>query len=99
MATIEREIEHKMELDAAKSAVLNIVEKLEANFGKLIKEIKWNEDKTAANVSGSGFKGNFNVDDKNVKIFIELGLLTSPFKGKVESEIDKYTAELNSKEA
>lgn len=99
MATIDRTIEHKMSLDEAKKAAGKIVESLEVKFSRLIKKISWNDDKTTANVTGSGFKGNVNVDETNVKIFIELGLLTSPFKGRVEEEIDKYAKDLQSKEA
>ena len=90
MAKIEREITHHMSLDKAKSVAENLVAKLQGSFGSLISEVNWNADKTAASVKGKGFSGNFEVNDTVAKIVIELGLLTSPFKSKVEEKVDEY---------
>ena len=90
MAKIEREITHHMSLDKAKSVAETLVGKLQSNFGSMISEIKWNDDKTAANIKGKGFTGNFEVNDTVAKIVIELGMLTSMFKPKVEEKIDEY---------
>ncbi len=94
MAKIEREINHHLSLEAAKTAAAELVNKVQSNFGSLISEIKWNDDKTVADVKGKGFTGNFKITDSSVKILIELGLLTSPFKGKVEEKIDEYAKNL-----
>lgn len=94
MATINREIKHSLGLDGAKSVVNGLVAKIESKYGSFINDIKWNDDKTAADVKGKGFSGNFSMSADTVKINIELGFLTSPFKGKIEEEIDKHTAEL-----
>jgi putative polyhydroxyalkanoate system protein len=94
MATINREIKHSLGLDGAKAVVGGLVKKIEDNYGSLISDIKWNDDKTAADVKGKGFSGNFALTADTVKINIELGFLTSPFKGKIEEEIDKQVADL-----
>jgi len=94
MAKIERDIQHTLSLDDAKAAASDIVNKVQEKFGSLIKDIKWNDDRTVADVSGKGFTGKFNISDTNVKILIDLGLLTTPFKGKIEEELDKYTEPL-----
>ncbi len=99
MAKIEREITHHMSLDSAKSAAENLVSKVQSQFSSLVKEVKWNADKTVCDVKGSGFTGNFQINDTTVKILIELGLLTSAFKGQVESKIDDYAKDLNNDSA
>ncbi|MBQ4359526.1 MAG: polyhydroxyalkanoic acid system family protein [Proteobacteria bacterium] len=91
MAKIEREISHNFGLDGGKKIISALAEKLQSNFGSFIKSIDWNADKTAATVNGKGFDGNFNLTDSKVKMVLNLGLLTSPFKGKIEEEIDKHT--------
>ena len=89
MAKIEREIKHSLGLEGAKAAVQKIVEKLQQNYGSLLSDFKWNEDKTAADLAGKGFKGNFRVGEDNIKLHVELGMLASAFKGKIESQIDE----------
>ncbi|MBQ9396420.1 MAG: polyhydroxyalkanoic acid system family protein [Proteobacteria bacterium] len=91
MAKIEREIKHNFGLDGGKKIVGALAEKLEANFKSFISSIKWNDDRTAATVKGTGFDGNFTLTDSSVKLVMNLGLLASPFKGKIEEEIDKHT--------
>ncbi len=91
MAKIERTINHNLGLDGAKNVVAVLAKKLQDSFGSFVKDVQWSDDKTSATVKGSGFDGNFKVSDKDVKLEMNLGLLTSAFKGKIESEIDKYT--------
>ncbi|MCL2326691.1 MAG: polyhydroxyalkanoic acid system family protein [Proteobacteria bacterium] len=97
MAKIERDIQHSLSLEDAKAAASDIVNKVHEKFGSLIKDIKWNDDHTVADVNGKGFSGKFDISATNVKILIDLGLLTSPFKGKIEEELDKYTEPLTKK--
>lgn len=91
MAKIEREFKHSFGLEGGKKIVSALAEKLQANFGSFISNVEWNADKTAADVKGKGFDGNFVVSEDSVKMVMNLGLLTSAFKGKIESEIDKHT--------
>ena len=95
MAKVERDIQHNLGLEGGKAKVKEITDMLMSKFGSFIKDIKWNDDKTAASVDGKGFSGNFSVTDTNCKILIELGLLMSPFKGKVETVIDDYVKDMN----
>ena len=91
MAKIEREINHSLGLEGGKAAVSALADKLQSSFGSFINSVDWNDDKTAATVKGKGFDGSFKVTDSKVSIVMNLGLLTSPFKGKIENEIDKHT--------
>lgn len=91
MAKIEREIKHSFGLEGGKKLVSALAAKLQDNFGSFIKKVDWNEDKTAAKIDGKGFDGSFQVSESDVKLVMNLGLLTSAFKGKIEDEIDKHT--------
>ena len=88
MAKIEREIQHSLGLDGAKTAANTLLEKLQSSYGSVLGDISWNDDKTAADIKGKGFTCKFCVTDTCLKINIELGLLASAFKGKIEQEID-----------
>ncbi len=94
MATIKREIHHSLGLEGGKNAVNDLLGKLQSNYGSLISDIKWNDDKTSADLSGKGFKGNFCITEDCMKLNIELGLLTSAFKGTIEKEIDNQIKDI-----
>lgn len=94
MAKIEREVKHTMALDDAKKTVAVMVDGVLKQHSAFVTDVKWNDDKTAAKVSGKGFKGDFCVDDKCIKLNVELGLVASAFKGTVEKMIDEKLAEI-----
>ena len=94
MAKIEREIPNPFGIDGAKPKIAALIEKLQASYGSILSDVKWNDDKTAADVSGKGFKGNFSVTDNAIKVAVDLGLAASLFKGKIESEIDEKLKDL-----
>ena len=93
MAKIEREIPNPFGLEAAKPKIVAFIEKLQASYGSLLSDVKWNDDKTVADVSGKGFKGNFSLSESAIKVAVDLGLAASIFKGKIESEIDEKLKE------
>lgn len=95
MAKIEKTIKHHMSLDSAKSKAEGLVAMLEEKYPSILSDVEWNEDKTSANVKGKMFSGNFSVNETDLAINIELGFLASPFKGKIESELDEYTKDFN----
>jgi putative polyhydroxyalkanoate system protein len=95
MAKIERTFNHSLGLDAAKNAASKLIDGLKEKYGALISDVKWNEDKSAADLKGKGFSGNLKLTDKEVHVAIELGFLASPFKGKVEEELDKHANDFN----
>ena len=96
MASIKREIKHTLGLEGGKKAVDGLLDKLKAEYGSIFSDIKWNADHTAADISGKGFKGNFCVTEDCMKLNIELGLLVSAFKGKIEQEIDNQIKDIKS---
>ena len=89
MAKIEKTIKHHMSLEDAKSKASGLIDMLESKYPSIIDTIEWNDDKTAASLKGKVFKGDFNINDEDLAIKIELGFLASPFKGKIESELEE----------
>ena len=93
MAKIEREIPNPFGLEGAKPKIAAMIEKLQASYGSIFGDVKWNDDKTSADLSGKGFKGNFALTENAIKVAVDLGLAASLFKGKIESEIDEKLKE------
>lgn len=87
MADISVKHHHGLGLDEAKTKTQQIVTDVQNEFSGIIDKIDWNADNTRANLKGKGFKGVFEVDDKDMSIDIDLSFLTKPFKGKVEEKI------------
>jgi putative polyhydroxyalkanoate system protein len=87
MADISLAHAHGLSFEDAKSKTDQIVQHVQTEFPSLINSIGWNNDKTVADLKGKGFTGTFRVDATKVSIDIELGMLTRPFKGKVEEKI------------
>jgi len=54
----------------------------------------WKPDRRKIDLTGTGFKGEVTVGDQEVAIFIDLGLMLTPFKATVEDSLkrglDKY---------
>jgi putative polyhydroxyalkanoate system protein len=87
MADISLSHAHGLSFDDAKSKTDQIVQHVQTEFPSLVNSISWNNEKTVADLKGKGFTGTFRVDPTNVGIDIELGMLTRPFKGKIEEKI------------
>ncbi len=87
MADISVRREHGMSQEEAKTKVESIVGDVQEEFSSLVDDIKWNKDRTRADVKGKGFSGEFAVNDSAVTIDIKLKLFARPFKGKVEDRI------------
>ena len=54
----------------------------------------WNGDQSKASIKGKGFKGEVTLAGNKVGIFLDLSMMLTPFKGKVEESmkrgLDKY---------
>lgn len=63
-------------------------------LSKLGAEIEWDDKACSAEISGGSFTGALAVAEKSgkseVEITIDLPLLMTPFKGKVEEELKKH---------
>jgi hypothetical protein len=65
-------------------------------LSKLGAEIEWDDKSCTADISGGSFNGSLAVAEMSgkaeVEITIDLPLLLTPFKGKVEEELKKHLA-------
>jgi putative polyhydroxyalkanoate system protein len=85
MATIDIVRSHKLGRAEARKAV----NKLAAEISKkLDAKTRWEGDTLEFNRSGA--KGTIDVDDKKLRINVELGLMLSAMRGMIEKEINSY---------
>ncbi|MFA5624391.1 MAG: polyhydroxyalkanoic acid system family protein [Bradymonadales bacterium] len=89
MAKIEKTIKHNLDLDSAKTKAADLISALETKYPSIINDVNWSDDKSSASVKGKMFSGDFNVDENELAIKIELGFLASPFKGRIETELEE----------
>jgi hypothetical protein len=91
------QVKVKQEIKGEKKKVFAAVKKyLEGRetLSKLGATIDWDEKKCAGAIEASNFGGSLEVTEKGggslVEIAIDLPLLLTPFKGKVEEELKKH---------
>ncbi|MGM0575083.1 MAG: polyhydroxyalkanoic acid system family protein [Myxococcota bacterium] len=87
MADIE--IQHAHGTDAADAATRTkkLLDDFHAKRPELFKDVSWSGQK--ADVKGKGFKGQFLVDDRLVKVEISLGLVAKALKGRIKGSIEE----------
>lgn len=94
MASIEICHPHKTARDDAAKRTRKLLDDFAAKRGHLFKDMRWAADGTHADIIGKGFTGHVKIDDAHVTITLTLKLVARPFKGKVESSLDRrLTAE------
>lgn len=93
------QVKVKQEISGKKEKVFSAVKKyLEGRdtLGKLGASLQWDEKNCCAEIEASNFSGSLAVSEKSgkssVEIVIDLPLLLSPFRGKVEEELKKHLA-------
>ena len=84
---------HSLSLEEAKTRVQALVEQVRAQFPSLISGVTWTSDGSSAKVDGSMFDGTFNVDAREIAVRLNLSILASPFRSKVEGQINKALEE------
>jgi putative polyhydroxyalkanoate system protein len=52
-------------------------------------DFNWAADRKSVELTGNGFKGNAKVGENEVAIMLDLGLMLSPFKSKVEEGLKR----------
>jgi hypothetical protein len=87
MATIEIRFPHRTTLDDATKRARVLIQQFATDRSEFVKELKWPEGAYAGTMDGRGFDGRFNVTATEVRIDIDLSLLTRAFKGKVETRL------------
>ena len=87
MAKIDREFPNPVGLESAKSKLVPVLEKLQADYSKFISDVKWSDDKSSASITGNGFSGNFSITEDKIHVVVDLNFALGMFKGKIEDEI------------
>ncbi len=80
---------HSLPLDSAQGKVEEIISDIQKDFGNLVSDVKWNQDKTVADISGKAFKGKFILNDSTVGIDVDLTFFAKPLKAKIQSQIEE----------
>ncbi len=85
MANIVIQRKLNMEQEQIQQLAERVGEKLERQYG-----VQFNWSGHDARIQGPGINGTCQVCDGSIALDLKLGLLLSPFKEKVEKEIDSY---------
>lgn len=87
----------KQEFDAEKKKVFSAVKEYldgRETLSKLGATIDWDAKACSGEIEASNFSGTLTVNEKSgkstVEILVDLPLLLTPFKGKVEEELKKH---------
>ncbi|MGA2549870.1 MAG: polyhydroxyalkanoic acid system family protein [Burkholderiaceae bacterium] len=89
MSAIDLHRRHGVNLKQAKSAAKRLQSQIEKEF-----DLKGNWKGNTLHFSRSGLSGTLVVTDKDVDIHVELGLLLSALRGRIQSEIESKLDEL-----
>jgi|GEM_PF-1946757 len=94
MATIEIRYPHNTTQADASARARVLLTQFAKDRSEFVKELVWPEGKDEGRMEGRGFDGKFSVNAKEVRIDIDLNLLTRAFKAKIETRLtDKLAAE------
>lgn len=90
-------VQVKREISGEKKKVFTAVKAYLEGRGTLKKlgaSMDWNDKSCSAEIEASNFSGNISVTERSgkslVEICIDLPLLLTPFRGKVEEELKKH---------
>lgn len=79
---------HSMAKEDLRAAADDLARELEAAHGV---RARWEGD--CVRIRGSGVDGKLTLGDEDVLVSVELGLLASPFKGALRSEVQRFLDE------
>ena len=83
MPKIEVSQSHALELAEVKTRMEGVQAELTEKHGLAF---SWEGDRLLR-VSGKGVKGNIRIEDSLVRVDLDLSMLLTPFKGKIESRL------------
>jgi Putative polyhydroxyalkanoic acid system protein (PHA_gran_rgn) len=80
---------HNTDFEDAKVKTREMLDVYREKNASLFSDIAWSPDGASAKVVGPMFKGSFTVSEREVNVLIDLKLIATPFKGKVEAGLQK----------
>jgi len=78
---------HSVSLDEATTRVKKLVEEFATDFSRIVSNVTWSSDGRSADAKGKGFKGRFAVDERQVRVDVDLSMFATPFKARVETGV------------
>lgn len=79
---------HALSPAEAKTKVEALVEDFKSQYSHLLNKVTWASDGMSATAEGRGFTSKFKVDTRTVTVEIDLSLLATPLKGKIETRVN-----------
>jgi len=79
---------HSLPLPEAQGKIDEIIGDIKTDFGDLVSDVKWNDDKSVADVTGKAFKGKFTLTDSKVGIDVDLAFFAKPLKKRIQTQIE-----------
>ena len=79
---------HSMDRAELREAAEGLAQELERNHGL---RARWEGD--CVRMRGAGVDGKLTLGDSDVLVSVELGLLASPFKGVLRTEVERFLDE------
>lgn len=89
MSTIALSQRHSKDPDEVRELLVQLAEKLDQRYDL---KSRWVND-SQLELKRSGVSGQLTLSGDEVKVSIKLGMLMSPFKGKIQDEIARAMAE------
>ncbi len=87
MAKIAINRTHSKDVAEVMDAVRSMLNQFQTDNPGLVKSIDWNGDGSSAVANGKGFKARFSVTDTSIDVNVDLSLLASALKGRIESSL------------
>ena len=78
---------HAMGLERAREVVDWLIAAFKERYPQALLEVRWNQERTAATVSGRGVKGSFAIGASHLLVEISLGRLLKPLRPQAERKI------------
>lgn len=77
---------HTMSREALRETARTLADRLKAQHGM---QADWQGDDVVA-IRGSGLHGRLAIDDERIEVKVKLSFLASPFRGRLQTEIQRY---------
>lgn len=85
MSVIEITRDHSLDREHARQAATDLADSLSRDFN-----VNYTWDGDTLHFKRSGVRGNLELNDQQIHLRVELGLLVRPFKDRIEGEIHKH---------
>lgn len=97
MSLVQLSVKHSRTLPEAREQLDRVVDQAQRQFGAILHDVRWSEDRRAVKMSGTGFWVAMQVDDQEVHLEVDVPLLggllgssvADKFRGLLEQNFPK----------